>query len=101
MTKTERNNLIWLGVELVATAVLVVLRWLGVVSWPWYWLIAPLWAPPLLAALVALSVIGIFVIAVSFLLNEVVLAGRILCWISRRRRKAMHVDGHPPTDPLG
>ena len=38
--------------------VFIVLRLIGIIDWSWIWVLAPLWCPPVLAA------VGIFLLAV-------------------------------------
>ena len=46
----------------VLTVAFVVLKLVGVISWPWLWVLSPLWISALLAvALIVLMLIGILI----------------------------------------
>jgi hypothetical protein len=45
MNRRTLNSLILTTGSLIATLVLVDLRLEGVVAWPWWWILAPLWLP--------------------------------------------------------
>ena len=40
--------------------VFVVLKLVGVISWSWWWVLAPFWVPLLLTILIIGSIIGIY-----------------------------------------
>lgn len=50
-----------IGILPLTTLVFIVLRLLGIISWSWWWVLAPTWAP---AALWLLCVAGLFVLKI-------------------------------------
>ncbi len=43
-----------IGVASVLTIIFVVLKLLRVISWPWLWVLSPIWIPTILAILIFL-----------------------------------------------
>jgi hypothetical protein len=56
MNRRTLKSLMYTGVEVIATLVLVDLRLAGVITWPWWWVIAPLWLP---VAIIGLAFAGL------------------------------------------
>lgn len=66
---------------LILTVILCMLRIIGVISWAWWWLIAPLWIVPacfLIVLLVSLvvSLVGILFIILTALVQDIENRGR-------------------------
>jgi len=45
------------------TIVFIVLRLIGVITWSWWWVLAPIWIP--LAIIIILMVIGLIIIVLN------------------------------------
>ena len=54
----ENNNSSGIGICGVLGIVFIVLKLVGVISWSWWWVLAPIWTPVSLAVLI-LIVIGL------------------------------------------
>lgn len=57
MTRTSKIEAVALAVAVVLAAVFVVMKMNGGLSWPWLWVLSPLWAPFLIMALLVVAVI--------------------------------------------
>jgi hypothetical protein len=64
MKKETVNNSSSAGVSFsgLLGVAFIVLKLLGKISWPWLWVLAPIWGPIALLALIALAVLVIFLI---------------------------------------
>lgn len=52
-----------MGLQTVLTIIFVVLKLVGVVDWSWWWVLSPLWIPPLIA--IVLMIIFSIVVGLS------------------------------------
>ena len=58
-TKTEAAVGFGLGFSGLLGIVFITLKLCGVISWPWVWVLSPLWGPLAFAAAVLLAVLGV------------------------------------------
>lgn len=49
MANTEVEIRGGMGLQTVLTIIFVVLKLVGVVDWSWWWVLSPLWIPPLIS----------------------------------------------------
>ena len=49
----------------VVAGLLCVLKWLGVVGWPWLWVLSPLWVPMVLGLVVLVGYILLMILGLA------------------------------------
>lgn len=73
----QANNKLWQGVglwltfaTLAAVLVLAALKLLGIITWSWWWVVAPFWVPFTLAVLLVVAAIIIIGVTTKPKYNE-------------------------------
>jgi len=61
----QRTRSRGLSLPWVLTIIFCVLRFVGVIDWPWYWLISPIW----ISVSIAIVLVGIL-IGINKIINE-------------------------------
>ena len=62
--KPNGNSKFTISLPVFLTIIFVILQIAGVISWPWYFIIAPIWIPLGIALIMALIVLVIVIIAI-------------------------------------
>ena len=62
--KPNGNSKFTISLPVFLTIIFVILQIAGVISWPWYFIIAPIWIPLGIALIMALIVLVIIIIAI-------------------------------------
>ena len=60
MSYKSNDDSAGLGIAEVLTLIFVVLKLIGVIDWPWIWVLSPLWIGVAVCVIIAIIVYGVF-----------------------------------------
>lgn len=60
MSKHDNDSSTGLGIAEVLTLIFIVLKLIGVIDWPWIWVLSPLWIGIAVCLIIAIIIYGVF-----------------------------------------
>ena len=60
MSYKSNDDSAGLGIAEVLTLIFIVLKLIGVIDWPWIWVLSPLWIGIAICVIIAIVVYGVF-----------------------------------------